>query len=118
MSQCQDPNCLCHPPRTQTPATAVDPPTRVGWLRRTINGLTATRVRRRRMSEARRVAALQGVLRRLEGPATFHDDPRRDLVDCVARVGLAICRGGGDHLGDVASVHADFVRIVRLLEIK
>lgn len=40
--------------------------------------------------------------------------PSADLVACVARVALAIGRGGGDHAGDVDSVHRDFQRLVRI----
>lgn len=34
----------------------------------------------------------------------------------IARIALAIQRGGGDHLGDVASIHADFIELIKELK--
>lgn len=34
----------------------------------------------------------------------------------IARIALAIQRGGGDHLGDVASIHADFIDLIKELK--
>ena len=40
------------------------------------------------------------------------DDSRRDFVDLVARLAIAVQKAGGDHLGDVNSVHRDLIRIL------
>lgn len=34
----------------------------------------------------------------------------------IARIALAIQRGGGDHLGDVNSIHEDFIALVNDLK--
>jgi hypothetical protein len=114
MLDCPDRKCLCQAVRTVSPAKPVDPPQRLSWLRNKLNLIVARRVARR-MARAQtfRSKELLRLLRLLEGPASFHDQPR-DVVDCIARVALAICRGGGDHLGDSASIHVDFVRLIRL----
>lgn len=122
-SRTQSKGYTCASSRTQT-STSVDPPAApAGWFRRTLNALALREAVRRRRSDddgreesirERRAAELRHVLRLLEGPASFHDDPGRDVIDCIARVGLAICRAGGDHLGDVHSIHEDFIRLVRL----
>lgn len=35
--------------------------------------------------------------------------------DRIARIVLAIHRGGGDHLGDVDSIHTDFIMLLKEL---
>jgi len=118
MTRCRDHNCLCTQLRapSERAATAVEPPQGPPLIGRLMNRMAARRAARRRARAERfRAGELAALLRRLEGPAIFHDDPGRDPVDRIARVGLAICRAGGDHLGDVDSVLADFARLVRLM---
>jgi hypothetical protein len=77
------------------------------------NALIVRRIERRRLrAEAFRKAELR-VAQYMKRPLAFADSDR-DIVGCITRVGLAICRGGGDHLGDADSIHADFARLVRL----
>lgn len=39
-----------------------------------------------------------------------------EYIDKVARIALAIERAGGDHLGDVDSLHDDFMQLLKLVQ--
>lgn len=38
-----------------------------------------------------------------------------DILDSIARIALAIERGGGDHLGDVSSIHAALISLIEMI---
>lgn len=81
----------------------------MGWLRNALTLVMKAMQHKAEKTEGHRLEAALVVLQHLS-----RTSPSRDLVDCVARVALAICRGGGDHMGGVDTVHADFLRLVRI----